>query len=137
MQGLQQVQSLFERLFHGDPTLIEVVYLAAMFVVVFWRRDTVVNWSLYRTSYLLFAAALVAPHIARPIADSLAQSSPVAGQPFPITAPDGQFFANLLAGAVGPTLLAGAIICGLGSMIPRPGSTSPTTASTPPKHPLD
>jgi len=116
--------------------LIQVVYLAAMFVVLFWRRDNVVNWSLYRISYLLYGAALVAPHIARPIADLFAQGSTVPGQPFAHTAPDGQFFANLLAGAVGPTLLAGAIICGLGSMLPRPGSTSPPPGP-PPRHPLD
>ena len=124
MQSYEQ-QLLLQRLFQSDIVWIQLVYIAAMFSILFWRRESVLNWWLFRTSYILYGASLVAPHIARPIAELLSQGR----------TSDGQFVTYIIVNALGPTLFATAIICGLGSMTPRLTSAQPP--GPPPKHPLD
>jgi hypothetical protein len=116
---------LLQRLFQSDTVWIQLVYIAAMFSVLFWRRESVLNWWLFRTSYILYGTSLVAPHIARPVVDLLGQSR----------SSDGQFVTYIIVNVLGPTLFAAAIICGLGSMTPRLTPAQPP--GPPPKHPLD
>jgi hypothetical protein len=118
-------QLLLQRLFQGDTNWIQVLYLAGMFSVLFWRRDSVLNWWLFRMSYVLYGVSLVAPYVARPLAEMLGQSR----------SSDGQFITYIIVNALGPSFLAAAIICGLGSMTPRLAPIQPP--GPPPKHPLD
>jgi len=118
-------QLLLQRLFQGDTTWIQLVYLTAMFSILFWRRESVLNWWLFRTSYILYGTSLVAPYVARPVMELLGQSR----------SSDGQLITYIAVNALGPTLLAAAIICGLGSMTPRLAPIQPP--GPPPKHPLD
>ncbi len=45
------MQALLER----ESGWAQAVYLAGMFAVVLWRKQSVVKWRLYRISYLLYA----------------------------------------------------------------------------------
>jgi hypothetical protein len=116
-------QLLLQRLFQGDTNWIQVLYLAGMFSVLFWRRESVLNWWLFRISYVLYGVSLVAPYVARPLAKPLGQSR----------TSDGQFVTYIIVNALGPSFLAAAIICGMGSMTPRlvPGTTACSSAETP------
>ena len=120
-------QLFFQRLFQGEQGWVQAVYLAGMFAMVLWRKESVVNWRLFRMSYLLYGASLVLPPIITPIIPLLMQGRSVNG--------DGQFFTYMVANALGPTLFAAAVICALGSMLPRLMMAQP--AGPPPKHPLD
>jgi hypothetical protein len=123
MQNYEQL--LLQRLFQGDTSWAQAVYIAGMFAILIWRRERVVNWWLLRTSYLLYGAALVLPHVLTPLVQLLVQNH----------SGDAQIFTYIVATAIGPTFLAGAVICGLGSMIPRLIIAQPP--GPPPKHPLD
>src|SRR5262245_54858451 len=107
-------QFLMQRLFQGDGGgWMHVVYLAGMFLVLIFRRDSVLNPWLFRMSYLLFAAALVLPHIITPFLPVMSQAARMGNV-------DTQTFIWATANAIGPVLFAGAIICGLGSLLPPP-----------------
>jgi hypothetical protein len=130
MPGIEQL--LFQRLFTGDSGLAQAVYVAGMFAILIWRREAVVNWWLFRTSYLLYGASLIAPPILTPLIGILANGG---NRNLSGINADGQVFSLIFTLAVGPLLLAAAVICGLGSMIPRLSIAPPL--GPPPKHPLD
>lgn len=123
-------QLLLQRLTQSDLGWMQVVYLAGMFAILIWRRESVVNPWLFRMSYLLFAAALVLPPIISPFLPGYSLGSSLGGV-------DSQTFINAAANAIGPGFFAGAIICGLGSLLPPLKNTSRPIAAPPPKHPLD
>jgi hypothetical protein len=111
------------------------IYVAGMFAALLWRRESVMNWGLFRASYLLFAASLLLP----PIIQSVVMMTMASGG-FRTGGMQGD--ANVLlsaiSGGIGPGLFAGAVICGLGSMMPRRIFNMPPPASEPkPQHPLD
>ena len=129
---MQNYDQLFlQRLFFGDATTgwAQAVYLAGMFAIVIWRRESVVNWWLFRTSYLLFGAAIFLPHLVVP-ATQMAFANRAGGG-----GGDGPIFTYIIANSMGPALLAAAIICGLGSMLPRLIISHSSGPSAP--HPLD
>jgi hypothetical protein len=111
-----------------DQFLLHAVYLMSMFTVIIWRRDSIVNFGLFRASYLFFAAAIVLPPIVWPFLPIVSQGARWNG--------DGQILYSLLSTGLGPFLFAAAVICGLASMMPRIRHQS-TPPGPPPKHPLD
>jgi hypothetical protein len=132
-QGYEQL--LLQRLFQTDSTgWTHAVYVAAMFAVIMWRKEIVVNWPLFRTSYLLFAASLVIPPIMVPVMQWLASGVMIQGR----GASEGQILLSFLIIGTGPALFAGAVVCGLGSMMPRQYRFAPPPAPPQPQpHPLD
>jgi hypothetical protein len=118
---------LLQRLFQGDHAWAQAVYLAGMFAVVLWRKESVVNWRLFRLSYLLYGASLVLPPIVAPLIPLVIQGGGVTG--------NGQIFTYIVSNAMGPTLFAAAVVCGLGSMLPR--LMIAHNVPPPQKHPLD
>jgi hypothetical protein len=128
-------QLLLQRLFQTDSGgWTHAVYIAAMFAVIMWRKESVVNWWLFRTSYLLFAASLWIPPIVLPLPQWLASGAMVQGR----GANEGQMLLSILLTGTGPALFAGAVVCGLGSMMPRQYRFAPPPAPPQPRpHPLD
>jgi hypothetical protein len=118
---------LLQRLFQGDHSWAQAVYLAAMFAVMLWRKESIVNWGLFRMSYLLYGASLVLPPIITPLLPLAIQGRGINN--------DGQILTFAIVNALGPTLFAAAVICGLGSMMPRLRIVQ--QPGPPPKHPLD
>jgi hypothetical protein len=126
MSNYQQL--MMQRIFQPEGGWTYAVYLAGMFALVLARRESVLNVRLFRTSYLMFAAALVLPPIVLPFLPILTQSNSMNG--------DGQILTSIVATGLGPVLFAGAVICALSSMLP-PRTRSWQPAGPPPKHPLD
>jgi hypothetical protein len=123
-------QMIFERLFEGGNAWVQAVFIAGLFGILIWRRESVVSWGLFRASYLFYGASLVMPPIIGPLSQFLAGT--INRNP---TALDSQAFATILVSATGPFLFAIAVACGLGSMIPRP--TYIARPIEPTRHPLD
>lgn len=121
-------QLFLQRLFQGEQGWVQAVYLAGMFAIVLWRKESVVNWRLFRMSYLLYGASLVLPPILTPLIQFFFY--PNAG-----AYAGGQVFTYIFISALGPLLFAAAVICALGSMLPRLIVAQP--AGPPTKHPLD
>ena len=121
-------QLLLQRLAGSEGGLTYAVYLASMFAVIIWRRESIVNFGLFRASYLFFAAAIVLPPIIWPFLPTLSQGGRMNA--------DGQILYSLLTSGMGPFLFAAAVVCGLASMMPRIRHQS-TPPGPPPKHPLD
>jgi hypothetical protein len=119
---------LLQRLFGGDHSWAQAVYLAGMFAVLLWRKESVVNWRLFRISYLLYGGSIVLPAIITPLL-------PLAVQGRGIGSSEAQILTYAIINAIGPTLFAAALVCGLGSMMPRLKMTQ--SPGPPPKHPLD
>ncbi len=128
-------QLLLQRLFQTDGGgWTHAVYVAAMFVVIMWRKESIVNWWLFRMSYLLFAAALVIPPVVLPLLQWLASGAMLQGR----GTSEGQILLSILFSGTGPALFAGAVVCGLGSMMPRQFRfAAPLPPSPPAPHPLD
>jgi hypothetical protein len=108
------------------------VYVAGMFAALLWRKESIVNWSLFRASYLLFAAGLVLPAVIQPVLMMTMYSG--GGGP---RAADANILLGAISNGLGPGLFAGAIICGLGSMMPRRTFNLPPPALPQQQHPLD
>jgi hypothetical protein len=104
------------------------VYLASMFALIMWRRESIVNFGLFRASYLFFAAALVLPPVVWPFLMSF--------PPIAMSSGDSQIIRSILGSGLGPALFATAVVCGLASMMPRIRYQS-SMAGPPSKHPLD
>ena len=116
----------------GSATvLFAAVYLAGMFAALVWRRESIVSWGLFRVSYFLFGASLIAPAIAGPII-SLSLS---ANNRF--VASDANVLLRIVHGGLGPLLFAGAVVCGLAAMMPRRVFAVAPPAPKAEKHPLD
>jgi hypothetical protein len=129
MQRMDQL--LLQRLLQNDSTSwIQVVYLAAMFAVVMWRKDSIVNWGMFRASYIFYGISLVAPAIVLPLLQWM-----VPGAGFPGAGPSSYIGTQIFMNAVGPTCFALAVVCGLGCMAPRRVFASRPVPTTP--HPLD
>jgi predicted neutral ceramidase superfamily lipid hydrolase len=121
-------QFLLQRLAQPEGGWIYAVYLASMFALIIWRRESIVNFGLFRASYLFFAAAIVLPPIVWPFLPMLSQGARMNG--------DGQILYSIMANGLGPMLFAAAVVCGLASMMPRIRYQS-SPSGPPPKHPLD
>ena len=119
-------QLLLQRLFQNESGWAQAVYLAGMFAMIIWRKESVVKWRLFRLSYLLFGASLVLPPIVVPFTQMLMNNR--AGT-------DQHVVAAVVAVGLGPALLAGAVICGLSAMMPRLALLQ--NPAPPTKHPLD
>jgi hypothetical protein len=116
---------LLGRLFQSDGGWLQAVYVAAMFAIVIWRRDRIVSDGLFRASYLFFAAALIVPHLVTPLIQMLSSSGRNGNN---------QIYTFIFASSLGPACYAGAVICGLKSMLPpRVRFSQPP----PGPHPLD
>jgi hypothetical protein len=123
----QYQQLMLERLFQGQQAWPQAVYLAGMFAIVLWRKESVVNWRLFRLSYLLYAASLILPPIVLPLFEFVT--------PGGVGKAESQIFLYMISSGLGTWLFAAAVICGLGSMMPR---LIIHHADLPPqKHPLD
>jgi predicted neutral ceramidase superfamily lipid hydrolase len=121
-------QILLQRLMGSEGGLTYAVYLVSMFAVMIWRRESIVNFALFRVSYLLFAAAVVLPPVIFPFLPAFSQGNPLNA--------DGQILISLVTNGIGPLLFAAAVVCGLGSMMPAI-RYQPPTPTQPQKHPLD
>jgi hypothetical protein len=129
----QMDQLLLQRLFQSDSAgWIQVVYLAAMFAVVMWRKESIVNWGLFRASYLFFGASLVVPSIVLPIIQWIV---PGAGFGGPGRMTGSSIGTQIFMNSVGPACFAGAVVCGLACMAPRRARIARPVQTVP--HPLD
>lgn len=119
----------------SSNSLIYAVFLAGMFAVVFFKRESIAIPGMFKLAYWLFAAAIVVP----PCLMSLA--SAIMDQPFGSVQMRGARPSDLgstlsmLYSAAGPALFAVSVLCAFGSMFPR---KLPRAVEAPPgKHPLD
>jgi hypothetical protein len=127
-------QFMMQRLLQPESGVATAVYIASMFIILMWRKESIVNWSLFRASYLLFAASLVLPPILQPLLQLFFSGSAMQGR----GNGDGQVLIWIFYAGVGPALFAGAVICGLGSMMPRTFRFPPPQPPAQPQpHPLD
>ena len=124
----QQMMVMMQRLFQGDTGWAEAVYLFGMFGILIWKREAVLNWGMFRMSYLLYGASLVLPPIVGPLVQLLIRGGNN-------TNGDSQILTMILVTGTGPFLFAAAVACGLGSMVPRRTYVAPIVEPT--KHPLD
>jgi hypothetical protein len=124
-------QLLLQRLSQPEGGWTYAVYLASMFALIIWRRESIVNYGLFRASYLFFAAAIVLPPIAWPV---MSMFGPNTNGLYGFD--NWQLVRTILGGGLGPGLFAAAVVCGLASMMPRIRYQS-TMAGPPQKHPLD
>jgi hypothetical protein len=132
MQGLDQFL-LLTRLLQNDPVgWMQLVYLTGMFVALIWRKEAIVNWKLFRASYLFFGVSLLLPSIALPLTQMFGTSGGFSPRA-PSTNPN--IVTQILINAIGPACFAGAVICGLGSMAPQRTRIVHTAPAT--LHPLD
>ncbi|MCC7085973.1 MAG: hypothetical protein IT427_13300 [Pirellulales bacterium] len=127
---------MFQRLFSllgGANGWHSTIYIAGMFAALLWRKESVVSWGLFRASYWLFAASLVLPPVVQPY---LMHTAMVSNRGISIEGVN--TLLNVIWAGIGPIMFAGAVICGLGSMMPlRAVSTPPSTLPPQPPHPLD
>jgi hypothetical protein len=136
VQGYEQLLYLSQRMFQaGESGWAQAVYLAAMFAVVVWRKESVESWMLYRYSFLLYAASLVVPPIVLP----LLQSSLAQNRNMGNLMPGGEVFTSIIYSSVWPLLFALAVVFGLASMMPRAllPYRPPQPPGPPVPHPLD
>src|SRR5262245_12383559 len=131
MQNLDQFLFALQRVAQSESGIAQGVYLAGIFAVLLWRRESVSSWWLFRMSVLLYGGSLVVPAIVTPLMRPLI----VAGPGYP---PNdfSQIVCSIAIGAMWPALFAGAVICGVSSMLPRiaPWRSAPPF---PGPHPLD
>lgn len=128
------IQQLMQSL-GGATGWSNAIYVAGMFAALLWRRESVVNWGLFRASYLLFAASLLLPPIVQPIVMMTMYSGAFrGGGP---TQGDASVLLSAVSNGIGPGLFAGAVICGLGSMMPRRMFNMPPPSLPQQQHPLD
>jgi hypothetical protein len=133
MNEYLMLQQMFQGFGGGTLAWSYAVYLAGMFVVLLWRKENIVSWGLYRASYLLFAGALALPPVITPVL-SMTMSG-VMGRGGMGQADVSVLF-TIFSSGLGPALFAGAVVCGLGSMMPRRVYNLPPPGAQQ-QHPLD
>ncbi len=123
---------VLSRLFNSADT-VHAVFLAGLFLIVVFRRESIAIPGLFKLAYWLFALSIVLPAITLPLVQMLGNSSSARfGGP---AAFDAKWVANLIYSAAGPAVFALSVLCAFGSMFPRNLPAAPTRA--PEKHPLD
>jgi hypothetical protein len=105
---------------------VQAIYVAGMFAVLMWRKESVTKWRLFRLSYLLYGASLVLPPLILPLLTVAVQRPNISND----------IFTYAIISAMEPILFASAVLCGLGSMMPRHNYARPVEMP-PAKHPLD
>lgn len=125
-------QFVLSQLF-GGQNLIHAVFLAGMFAVVLFRRETIAIPGMFKLAYWLFAAAIVVPACITPFATAMSGSFS-ARMRGPM-ASDVGWVLNAVYTATGPVLFALSVLCAFGSMFPR--KLRPASIAAPAPHPLD
>jgi hypothetical protein len=134
MNEYMMIQQLMQSL-GGATGWSNAIYVAGMFAALMWRRESVTNWGLFRASYLLFAASLLLPPVVQPVVMMTMASGAFRGGG-PVQG-DFNVLLSAVSNGIGPGLFAGAVICGLGSMMPRRMFNIPPPSAPQPPHALD
>jgi hypothetical protein len=122
----------------GGDVWLSVACLLGLFGVVIFRRESIVNWRLFRLSYILLAASIAVPALLLPALNmgfgggNITRNLGVSGM-----GPDKSLGLLLLLNGTGPTLLAFCILCAFGSLLPRNIYDLNRPPAAPMKHPLD
>jgi hypothetical protein len=131
---MMMLQQLMQSL-GGAMAWSYAIYVAGMFAALLWRKESVTNWGLFRASYLLFGASLILPPIVQPVVMMTMYGGAFrGGGP---TAGDASVLLGAVSNGIGPILFASAVICGLGSMMPRRVFSMPPPSMPQQQHPLD
>src|SRR5690349_2520201 len=107
MNEMMMLQQMLQSL-GGATGWASAIYVAGMFAALLWRRESIVNWGLFRASYLLFAASLLLPAVVSPVlmmtmySGGFRGGGPAQG--------DASVLLSAISGGLGPGLFAGAII---------------------------
>ena len=134
MRDMEMVQLMqMRQLFGGGSTWAEAICLTGLFVLVIFRRESIVSWRLFRFAYLLIAVAILAP----PLIIAGFQLEPgmltqTGSSPNYVS----RLVFSIALSCVGPLCLAAAVVCAFGSVLPRDTFSGPPRI-VPQKHPLD
>lgn len=109
------------------------VFLAGLFAVVLFKKESIAIPGMFKLAYFLFAAAIVLPACITPFAAVMKGS--FSGHMGARTFSDLDWTISLALNAAGPLLFALSILCAFGSLFPR--KLPPPPPSAPVKHPLD
>ena len=120
----------------GSEGWLHVVFLAGMFAILVFRRDSIAIPGLFKLSILFFAASLVLPSLIVPFVGAMGGGGNPFGGGFGSSNSDAGFMVSLVYSGAGPSLFALGLMCGVLSLFPRKLPT-PRAASVPTKHPLD
>jgi hypothetical protein len=121
---------MLRQMLSGDQ--LPLVVLAALFVALLFRRESIVSFRLFRLGYIFFILSLVLPVL---LQSFLAAVGPPGGlrSGFPA---DGYLLA--IYNSLGPLFSAIGLLCILGSLMPPRTKRSRVVSPAPPqKHPLD
>ncbi len=114
--------------------LMHAVFLAGMFLIVVFKRESIAIPGMFKLAYVLFAFSLVLPALLTPVVISLGGLSMRGFRAG--TASDINWVASIIYNGTGPALFALSLLCAFGSMFPR-HLRLPPAPSAPVKHPLD
>ena len=108
--------------------LLDAVFLAGMFAVLLFRRESIAIPGMFKLAYWLFGLSIVVPACMLPFVTAVRGtfSGPLAD--------DVEVVLSILYSGTGPALLALSVLCAFGSMFPR---KMPPPPAAPTKHPLD
>jgi hypothetical protein len=86
---------LLQPMLQGTQSVwVQAVYLAGMIAALLWKTRSVENWSLFRYSFLFYAASLIVPQIVNPFMMSLLMEN---GRGFPAAGGLGQVTAQIVS----------------------------------------
>lgn len=114
--------------------LMHAVFLAGLFLIVIFKKESIAIPSMFKLAYWLFAMSIVLPAVMLPIMSSLG-SSPMRGFRG-VNGADVGWVLNVIYSGAGPALFALSLLCAFGSMFPR-NLRLPPAPTAPMKHPLD
>src|SRR5689334_13686058 len=107
----------------GADNWLSAVFLAGMFAILAFRRESIEIPGLFKLSILIFAASLVMPALLAPLVSAFGGGNYGGGAPFGggYTRSNGDlgFVVSLVYGIAGPGLFALSLMCGVWSVFPR------------------
>lgn len=119
------------RLFNSN-SLLDAVFLAGMFAVIAFKKESITVPGLFRLAYWLFGLSIIVPACLTPsLAPMMASPSVYGGGP---RSNEVGLVLSVLYSGSGPVLLALSVLCAMGSMLPHKQRPAP---AAPAKHPLD
>ncbi len=112
---------------------MHAVFLAGLFLIVAFRRESIAIPGMFKLAYVLFAMSIFLPAVLAPVMNLFGDGS---SRFLRVSMnAEANWVVNVVYGAAGPALFALSLLCAFGSMFPRrlplPSATAPT------KHPLD
>lgn len=112
---------------------LHAVFLAGLFLIVAFRKESIAIPGMFKLAYVLFAMSIFLPAVMLPIMNSLGG---ISSRTFrgPVAA-DVNWVVNIVYSGAGPALFSLSLLCAFGSMFPRNLRMPPAPAPT--KHPLD